>query len=76
MTIQLATIGDLIDQGYGLTGWCPTCQTGRPVDLEALATRYGRDVTFIKPQSPIQLRCRDCGASADYQLKTPDPYAG
>lgn len=74
MTITISTIGDLLDHGYGLDGWCPECQTGRPLDLEALVIRYGRNASYLKPGSPIRLRCRDCGARADYHLSTPCTY--
>lgn len=73
-SITIQTIGDLLDGGIGLNGWCPSCQTGRPVDVEGLAARYGRDATYIKPDSPIRLRCKDCGARADYHLASVCTY--
>lgn len=72
--IRVSTIGDLIDCGYGLNGWCAACGTGRPVDVEALAARYGRGASYIKPRSPIRLRCRDCNSLADYQLANTCAY--
>ena len=75
MTIRLANIGDLLDHGVGLNGHCNECHRSRPVDVEALATRYGRAISYIKPSSPIRLRCIRCRGRADYQLASPDPSA-
>lgn len=69
--ICLSTIGDLIGTGTGLTGWCDACGAFRALDMEALAARYGRGASYIKSESPIRIRCRDCGARGDYQLATP-----
>lgn len=41
--------------------------------MEALAAHYGQETTFICPQSPMRMRCRDCGGLAEYQLATGAP---
>lgn len=58
--ITISTIGDLIEHGYTLTAWCKT-DGARPIDLNKLAERFGRDTTYIRPQSPIRIRCAVCG---------------
>lgn len=69
--IRLSTIGDLLAYGTGLNGYCRVCKKGRQVDVHALAEKYGREASYIKGETPIKLRCKDCGARGDYQLASP-----
>ena len=72
--IRIATIGDLIQNGFGLNAHCEACNRYVPVNLLTLARQYGREVTFLKPASPIRLRCSRCGSSpCDYHLAPPVP---
>lgn len=67
---EISTIGDLIDHGYTLTAWCPKDGL-RPVDLDALARRYGREASYIKGRTPIRIKCAVCGArNLDYRIGT------
>lgn len=60
--IDISTIGDLIGQRMTMSAWCPSCKTARPVDLERLAEKYGREASYIRPGSPVRIRCAACGA--------------
>lgn len=57
---KLETLGDLIDQGYGLEGSCYPCKRFAPIDPRALAKRLGRDFVFISNLDG-KLRCKQCG---------------
>lgn len=57
--ITVRTLGDLIDQGYGLNGSCYPCKRYEPIDLHALAKRLGRDFVFIN-RLEGKLVCRSC----------------
>ena len=70
--ISISTIGDLIANGFGLNAHCEACNRYAPVNLYRLARRYGREVSFVKSESPIRLKCSQCGASpCDYKLAPP-----
>lgn len=63
----LSTIGDLIDRQHGLSAWCEAtingipCGHTRPLDLEALAKRLGRDHSYLAADLAPKLRCTKCG---------------
>jgi hypothetical protein len=72
--IRISTIGDLIENGYGLNAHCEACNRHAQVNLFRLADKYGREATFVKSESPIRLKCSRCGASpCDYKLAPPTP---
>lgn len=56
----IETLGDLLDHGYRYYATCPTCGT-REVDLERLIAKYGRDTSYIRPVSPVRVKCSKCG---------------
>lgn len=56
---NLETLGDLIDQGYGLEGSCYPCKRFAPIDPQQLAKRLGRDFVFINNLNG-KLRCTKC----------------
>ncbi|XWN29994.1 MAG: hypothetical protein ROR55_21230 [Devosia sp.] len=56
--LVIETIGDLIDHGYSLHGHCLACKRSAEVDLEAMATKLGRDRSYI---GNLPLRCQVCG---------------
>ncbi|WP_395623376.1 hypothetical protein [Sphingomonas daechungensis] len=60
MGTKLETIGDLIDGGHTVTGWCNDCGRGSDIDLDAVAARRGRDWSYIRQKWPI--RCGACGS--------------
>ena len=72
--IRISTIGDLIENGFGLSAHCETCNRYAPVNLYRLARQYGRKATFVKSKNTIRLRCSRCGASpCDCKLAPPTP---
>jgi hypothetical protein len=69
---SFSTIGDLIDGGWNLWRVCPKgCPEGK-IDLAILAERYGRDATYVRPASPIRIKCARCGvACPSYVMSHP-----
>ena len=64
MTITNNTIGAMIDQGYSLTIHYQSqgCGQSSPVDLQALADRYGRDHGALHADLiKLPWRCDQCG---------------
>ncbi|WP_226581375.1 hypothetical protein [Acuticoccus sediminis] len=57
----IATLGDLIDAGYTMTGWCRHCAKLRDLDLPAIADRLGRDFKPSTYGGRLPLRCVKCG---------------
>ena len=62
-SIRLATLGDLREQGCGLSAHCGRRDCGRHVqlDLDALISRLGPGHSYLAPDLVPKLRCRDCG---------------
>lgn len=61
--ITLATLGDLIEQGYALSAHCGRRECGRhvPLDLEALIDRLGAGHSYLAHDLAPKLRCGACG---------------
>ena len=73
--ISITTIGDLIQNGFGLNAHCQECDRHAPVNLYRLARKYGRGASFVKSESTIRLSCSRCGASpCDNKLAPPVPF--
>lgn len=71
ISISTETVGDFLDEGIGVTAYChaPGCDgTGRPVDLQALAARFGRDRCLIGQT----WRCQRCGKVGSIRLSPRD----
>lgn len=65
--IAIETIGDLIDQGYGLAVHCgriPGCGRVLECDVYDLAIGLGRRQRFVKTRLP--LRCARCGGTETF----------
>jgi hypothetical protein len=69
--ITISTLGDLQDRGYKYHATCPKCNKTRKVDLDTLVARYGRATSYIRPQSPIRVKCKDCGTLTDSGIIIP-----
>jgi uncharacterized Zn finger protein len=70
--ITLRTVGDLLDHGYTLSAWCPSCHRFGKVDLHAVAERLGRDRSYLRPS--VRYRCKECGTVTDHgQIAQPSP---
>ncbi len=68
-SLQLKTIGDLIDEGYCLTIHCKgTGSNGYPchhsvrLDLPAVAQRIGRDHSYKSKDLDGRFKCSACGS--------------
>ena len=66
--IIITTFGDLLEHGYSLTGYCPTCKSGgRKLDLAAMPAKaeyVGR--RFV---------CRDCSGLMDISVAPLSAYS-
>jgi len=62
--LTVSTIGDLIDCAYTMWAVCEACGCRR-VDLAVLAARYGREASYIRGETPIRIRCAQCGARCE-----------
>jgi hypothetical protein len=70
--IRISTIGDLLENGFGLNAHCEACDRHAPVDPDRLVEKYGSEATFVKSESPIKFS--RCGASpCDYKLAPSTP---
>lgn len=60
------TIGAWLDQGDRVTAQCGDCGHSVELDLEALATRLGRDFKSVGNPNPLaaRLRCAKCRGKA------------
>lgn len=59
--VTLETLGDLIDGGHSVAGYCGDCHHGADLDLAVLAAKLGRNWVYIRKRWPI--RCSVCGSS-------------
>jgi hypothetical protein len=64
--LSLTTIGGLIDNGYVLRASCnaPKCRHCARLDLEALATKLGRDHGSLHKDLVPKLKCSKCGSKS------------
>ena len=53
----IATLGDIIDHGYRLYGFCPICNKDRVLDVPAIAERLGRGWRGSDHGGVMPLRC-------------------
>jgi hypothetical protein len=57
----------MLADGYRLTAWCqrPGCGRGAPLDMDALAARYGmqQSIVDIRTHLCARLRCTRCGSA-------------
>lgn len=55
------TLGECLDNGYGLTATCTLCWHSARLDLDALAANLGRDHGALRDDLVPKLRCTPCG---------------
>ena len=55
------TLGDLLDQGYGLNGHCLNCNRNAPIDVQMLVDRLGRKFIHLFGNLELKMRCTNCG---------------
>ena len=56
------TLGECLDNGYGITATYTLCWHSAPLDLEALAAKLGRDHGALRDDLVPKLRCTQCGS--------------
>jgi hypothetical protein len=54
------TLGDLVDNDHRVGAWCPGGHGFRPIDMNLLIARLGRDWRFVGRGWPIV--CAVCGS--------------
>ena len=69
--IDLGSIAGLHQHNHELHAYCGRCDRWRVLDLEAMV-RQGRGNVRL----PIRVRCRDCGAVGQLQVRPPMPARG
>ena len=69
--IDLGSIAGLFARGHELHAYCRHCDRWRVLDLAALV-REGRGSARL----PLRVRCCDCGALGQLQVRPPMPVRG
>lgn len=54
------TLGECIENGYGVTATCTECWHSARLDIEALAAKLGRDHGALHDDLVPKLRCTKC----------------
>ena len=54
------TLGDCLDNGYGIRATCTACWHGADLDIEALARKLGREHGALHNDLVPLLRCTKC----------------
>ena len=67
--IRLDTFAKLLEQGYGLSCWCPGCRRWASCDLAMLCRNGMGD----RPIMGARARCRKCGSEGNWQVLAPVP---
>lgn len=66
--VTIATYADLVRYRYTMTGWCPTCVRGAPVDLAAMVAAGRGDERYVGRR----IRCSICGHVAWPIIRPPE----
>jgi hypothetical protein len=66
----LDTIARLLRHRHGLAAYCPQCRRWEDLKLGPLIVRGHGD----KPLVNLKLRCRDCRAFGELQVRPPVPH--
>jgi hypothetical protein len=69
--IDLGSIAGLHQRNHELHAYCSHCDRWHVLDLEAMV-RQGRGEVRL----PIRVRCRNCGAAGQLQVRPPMPVRG
>ena len=56
----IETLGDLIDNHHRVGAWCPNGHGFRPIDMNVLIARLGRDWRYVGRGRPVV--CAVCGS--------------
>ena len=54
---RIETVGDLIDAHHRVSAWCPGGHGSRPLDMNALIARLGRDWRYVGEAGLLSARC-------------------
>ena len=78
MLLSLSTIGDLEEDGYGLTIFClethdlTPCNCHHKIDLKKMIARHGKDQSFLHESLKGKVWCPRCGSrNVGVMLTTP-----
>jgi len=61
MKSENGTLGECLDNGYGIAATCTACWHSAGLDIAVLAAKLGRDHGALRDDLVPKLRCTKCG---------------